>query len=332
MRRLVLALLLGGAAFPSGLLAQGGGLAVLVVDEHSQPIEGAVGEVSELTAVTDEEGMMYFPGLGPGRWQLHVRFIGYRPEVREVMVAGIEAVRVIVKLEPAPLYLAPVIVEATRPGVFGVVSTNRLEPIGNAEVQFIGRSGRTVRTDSAGRFMHPDARGPYMVRISARGFVERRFSLSVPDEGGREVLMTLDVAPEGYLGASNREHALFWDLTRRLAWTNPRQFLTSEDLARFGTGSICDAPQIATTVARMGRMDVDALIDGEFRVPNPCGLRSHQVQLIEWGPNACAPTAMGAMELLRDRNRLMPTASGQAGAVRRRIGQCPPYLSVWLAR
>lgn len=313
-------------------VAVGQGLEVRVLDERARPVEGASGQVGELRASSGADGLIRFPALLPGRYQLITRFIGYRPDIREVVVTEPGPTRATVTLDPTPMMLPPVVVEATRPGLYGIVSTTRLEPLPGAEIQLLGRSGRTIRADSAGHFMHPEAVGSYLVRISARGYEDRRLGVTIPEGGGQEVLIHLYDAAPGYQGASNREKMALFDLNFRLAWANPRQVLSRSDLERYGVRSICEVPQLTSTVTRMERMGAEALIDGDFSVPNPCSIRAHEVQVIEWGDNACASTAMGVAELFRGRNRAMPNASGRAGVVRSRAGRCPPYLSIWTAR
>lgn len=330
MRRMALALLLGSAAFPSGVHAQGGGLVVLVVDEQSRPIEGAVVRVSQLSAATNSEGMAHFPGLAPGRWEVVTRFVGYRPDIRDVVVLGREPIRVIVKLDPAPLHLAPVIVEATRPGVYGIVSSHRLLPIDLAEVHLLGIRTRRVLTDTAGRFSHPEARGNYLVRVSAPGYMDRRFSLTVPEGGGREVLATLDPAPLGYQGASNRERMLLNELGRRLAWANPRHILTAATLREHGMKSICEVPEVGSTYRDIERRGGILLMDGEEVVPNLCSIHAHEVEVVEWGSNYCSATSGGLVSVFDARCRRLPQASGQAGRVRARVLRGGPYLVVWL--
>lgn len=322
MRRLATALLLGWLLAPAGLLAQGGGLAVLVVDQNSRPIEGAQGQIGELRAFSGADGLIRFPALSPGRYQLITRFIGYRPDIREVVMTESGPIRLTVTLDPTPLHLPPVVVEATRPGIYGIISTNRLEPLPGAEVFLMGKRGRTVRADSAGHFMHPAATGPYLVRFSARGYEDLQLSVTVPEDGGRELLVHLSDARPGYRGADNRQKWNFRELSSRLARSHPRNVLTRADLDGHRFTSICNIPQVRTTVAQMERVGAETLIDGDFTVPNPCGIRAHQVQIIEWGPNVCATTPMGFMDLFGSR----------VGGVRSRAERCPPYLKVWTAK
>lgn len=305
---------------------------VRVEDAQGRPVPGADGQLGALGASTGLDGILTFSAVPPGTHALSIRAIGYRSESREVMITGPGPVRLTVTLERIPVLLPPVVVEATRPGVFGVVSTARLDPLERAEVHLLGRRGRTLRTDSLGRFAHPEAEGPYLVRVSARGYEDVRLSVAVPEEGGRELLVQLSEARPGYQGAGNRERWMLRELGFRLAWSNPLQVLTREELARYGLRSICEVPQLAPAIRLMESQGASAVIDGDFSVPNPCAIRAHQVQLVEWGMNSCASTAMGVAQLFRTSARRMGEASGRAGVVQRRTLRCPPYLLVWLSR
>jgi hypothetical protein len=328
MRRLATALLLGWAVAPAGLLAQGGGLAVqlavLVVDQDSRPIEGAQGIVNRLVATTGPDGMLYFAGLAPGQYQLTTRAVGYRVDVQQVAVTDQVTTRVIVKLLPMPLRLPPVIVSAVRPGLYGVVSNTRLEPLIGVEIRLLGRSGRTIRTDSAGRFSYPKARGAYLVRFSAKGHEERRFGVTVPDEGGQEMLVQLGDDPS-YEGASNQQRFAERAQQAVIAWSNRRNALTRTDLARYGSSSICDVPAIRAAMRRATRGPMD----------RACAVRANEVELVVWGANSCFipstdESTLAVAQSFRPRN-----ATGPGGVIRNSMGErppsrsCPPYFRVF---
>lgn len=332
MRSLAIAMLLAWAVAPAGLLAQGGGLAVLVVDQDSRPIEGAQGQVSELVATTGPDGMMYFRGLPPGLWQITTRYIGFLPDVRDVTVSGREPTRVLVKLVPAPLRLPPVVVDATRPGLFGIVSTTSLAPLANAEVRLLGRRARTIRTDSAGGFMHPEAEGEYLLRVTAEGYRERRFSLAVPEDGGREVLVQLDAAEPGYQASGNRELYFLSDLSYRLAWARPNSVLNRGAMAAYGMQSVCEVPEVGSVVNRQHLRGLVTLLDGQFVVGNLCGIRADAVEIVEWGRDVCAGSAGALADLFQGLCNPRREASGRLGSTRSRIRQGPAYLIIWLAR
>ncbi len=324
MRRLVAALLLGWTVAPAGLLAQGGGLAVLVVDQDSRPIEGAQGIVNRMVATTGADGMLYFPGLAPGQYQLATRSVGYRMDVRQVEVTGEVTTRVIVKMMRLPLRLPPVIVSAVRPGLYGVVSNTRLEPLAGVEVRLLGRGGRTIRTDSAGRFSHPGAMGAYLVRFSAKGHEERRFGVTVPDEGGQEMLVQLGDDPS-YEGPSNQQRYMERAQSYLIAWSNRRNALTRSDLAQYGTRSICDVPAIRTAMRQATRGPMD----------RACAVRANEVELVVWGANSCFipstdESTLAVAQSFRPRN-----ATGPDGVIRNSMGErppsrsCPPYFRVF---
>lgn len=304
---------------------------VQVQDEQGRPVPGADGQLGSVSASAGPDGLLTFAAVPPGPHLLTIRAIGFRPDQRELVIGAALTVRFTVTLVQMPVMLAPVVVQATRPGVYGIVSTTRLAPLVGAQVHLMGRRGRIVRTDSAGRFAHPEAFGPYMLRISAPGFEDLRLSVAVPEGEGREVLAQLNQARPGYRGASNRERWIQHELSFRLAWANPLEVLTRTELEQYGVRSICEVPQLAAAIRMMQAQRASAVIDGDFRVPDPCMIRAHQVMLVEWGANACSSTALGASELFRGANRRMPEATGQAGRARSRIGRCPPYLHLWLS-
>lgn len=331
MKRLV-AMLAAAACLLAPVSAAAQGLAVLVVDQDSRPIEGAQGQVSELVATTGADGMMYFRGLSPGLWQITTRYIGFLPDVRDVTVSGREPTRVLVKLVPAPLRLPPVVVEATRPGLYGIVSTTRLGPLVSAEVRLLGRGRRTILTDSAGGFMHPEAEGEYLLRVTAEGYRERRFSLNVPEGGGREVLVQLDAAEPGYQASGNRELFYLRDLSYRLAWARPNSVLNRGKLAEYGTRSVCEVPEVGSVLNRRHLRGLVTLLDGQSRVGNLCGIRADEAEIVEWGRDVCAGSASALADLFQSICNPRPQTSGQLGSARSRIRQGPAYLIVWLAR
>ncbi|MFN2317948.1 MAG: carboxypeptidase-like regulatory domain-containing protein [Gemmatimonadales bacterium] len=316
MNRLIALLATGSLLLPGLVAAQG--LAVLVVDEQSRPIEGAQGQVRGLVVTAGADGMMSFPGLAPGRHMLTTRFIGFSQDVREVVVSGPEPARVIVKLTRLPLRLPAVIVTADRPGLYGIVSNTRLEPLADAEVRLLGRRRRTIRTDSAGRFAAPAATGAYLLRVWARGYEQRQFGVTVPDQGGQELLIQLGEDPS-YEGPSNMER--FEELKRSylIAWSNRGDVLTRSDLAQYGTRSICDVPAIRTAMRRatIGPMD------------QRCAIRANEVEVVAWGSNSCfIPSVDASMP------RRLPTALGVPRPIRdargelERVRRCRPYISV----
>lgn len=273
-------------------VAAGQGLEVLVLDERARPIEAAEGQVGELRAVTGADGIMRFPSLPPGRFQLVTRAIGYRPDIREVLVTSPGPARLTVRMNPAPQVLPPVIVDATRPGLYGVVGDRHAQAIIGAEVELLGMRGRSVTTDSTGAFAFPLAAGVNLLRITRAGFEERRFSVTIPDGGGQELLVQLAEADGSSREIGRGERGALRDLRSRLAWGTRRSVMTSVDLERFGPVSVCDMP-ILNSITRDRRGSTLGVVDGWQVTWSVCDYRADEVELVEWGDNVCAdPTGV----------------------------------------
>ncbi|MFN2317951.1 MAG: carboxypeptidase regulatory-like domain-containing protein [Gemmatimonadales bacterium] len=319
-------LVAGWCLTPGVAAAQG--LVVLVLDEREQPIEAAEGQVGELRATTGADGMMRFPTLSPGRFQLAIRFIGYRPDIREVEVFAPGPTQLIVRLTPAPQVLPPVIVDATRPGLYGVVGDRRAQAIVGAQVELLGIRGRTMTTDSTGAFAFPLAAGVNLLRISRSGFEERRFSVTIPEGGGQELLVQLAEADGSSREIGPGERGALRDLRSRLAWGTRRSVMTSEDLEPFGTVSVCDMP-ILNSVTRDRRGSTLGVVDGWHVSFNICDYRADEVELVEWGANVCAdPTGV-----LSRMFRASCLGQRQSGGIQPRGGastrELPGYIIIW---
>lgn len=326
-RSALLAGLLATLALPAGAAAQQQ-VIVLVLDERSQPLEGAVGRIGEATAASPASGLMVFGGLMPGRYELTVRAIGYQSAVREVEVGAIAPARVIVKLDPAVVILPPVIVEGRRTGLYGIVTNDRLEPLEGARVELLGRRGRPVETDAAGEFDFPLAVGANLLRITHPGYRERRFSITIPEGGGQEVLVHLAGDDGRGRVSGDGELAALRDLRSRLAWGNRRDVMTRDDLARFGDLSICDMP-ILNTVARDQRGTTLGVVDGWEVTWNVCSFTADEVELVEWGGDVCQDPTGQLVRLFRASCRAMQETRGFGGSRRAAALELPGYLIVW---
>jgi hypothetical protein len=304
------------------------GLEVLVLDEQERPIEAAQGQVGELRAVTGADGMLRFPALPSGRYQLATRAIGYRLDMREVLVTSPGPARLTVRMNPAPQVLPPVIVEVVRPGLYGVVGDRRAQAIIGAEVELLGMRGRIMTTDSTGAFAFPLAAGVNLLRISRAGFEERRFSVTIPEGGGQEVLVQLAEADGRSRDIGPGERGALRDLRTRLAWGTRRSVMTSADLEQFGTVSVCDMP-ILNSVTRDRRGSTLGVVDGWHVTFNVCDYRADEVELVEWGANVCTdPTGV-----LRSMFRASCLGQRQSGGVQPRGGastrELPGYIIIW---
>lgn len=304
------------------------GLEVLVLDEQERPIEAALGQVGELRATTGADGVLRFPTLPPGRFQLATRAIGYRLDMREVLVTSPGPARIMVRLRPAPQLLPPVIVEAVRPGLYGVVGDSRAQAISGAEVELLGMRGRSMTTDSTGAFAFPLAAGVNLLRITRTGFEERRFSVTIPEGGGQEVLVQLVETDGNSREIGRGERGALRDLRSRLAWGTRHSVMTSADLEQFGTVSVCDMP-ILNSVTRDRRGSTLGVVDGWHVSFNVCDYQADEVELVEWGANVCAdPTG-----LLRAMFRASCLGQRQSSGIQPRGGastrELPGYIIIW---
>ncbi len=304
------------------------GLEVLVLDERERPIEAAQGQVGELRAISGADGMMRFPTLPAGRFQLATRYIGYRPDIREVEVFAPGPTRLIVHMVPAPQVLPPVIVDATRPGLYGVIGDRRAQAVVGAQVELLGIRGRILTTDSTGAFAFPLAAGVNLLRITRPGFQERRFSVTIPEGGGQELLVQLSEADGTTREPGPGERGALRDLRSRLAWGTRRSVMTSVDLEQFGSVSVCDMP-ILNSVTRDRRGSTLGVVDGWHVTWNVCDYQADEVELVEWGANVCAdPTGV-----LSQMFRASCLSQRQSGGIQPRGGtstrELPGFIIIW---
>lgn len=260
----------------------GQGVAVLVLDEHHQPVEGAEGRVADLLATSGRDGMLFLLGLPPGRHQLTVRHQGYQPDLRNVEVGEGPPLQVTVRLQPVRAGRPVVPMSSATPGFHGVVVGAELRRLPGVAVHLYGREGRTLRTDSTGTFLHPGARGTYLVVVAADGHRERRFSAVIPEGAGREVVVQLEPVDTSYHGTTNAEHALLRELGRRLARNRAGDWLGKSALAAYGFRSLCDIPEVAARGRRAAAGQLAGLADG-VRSVNVCAFRANEVELVELG-------------------------------------------------
>lgn len=264
-------------------LAVAQGVVVTVLNEHGQPVEGVAGQVGDLLATSGSDGLIFFLGLAPGRYQLTMRIPGYHPDLRNVEVTDGAPVRLTVRLNSASRAQRPVVSEGTRRGLRGLVTDARMRPVAAAEVHLLGRRGGVLRTDSLGGFHAVNAEGTYLVRVVAVGFRESRFSVTISDgTAGLEALVPLLAADASYTGTSNAEQLLLRQLGRRLAAVRPQSRLTREELAAYGFRSLCEIPQVAARMRRVGGAELSGWEDNE-RLINVCAMRANEAELVELG-------------------------------------------------
>jgi len=252
-----------------------------VRDLAGRPLEGAEVRAGDQSATTGSDGTFRLGGLSAGAYVLTTRRLGYRPSRVEVRLSAETPLLVEIRLSPAPpVQLAPVIVEARRTGLHGVVAGSALGPLAGVAVKVFGKRGSERRTDASGRFAFPEVHGgDFFVTVTHPGHRTRRFSISIDRERGREVSIRL-VPAERVRGMGNAERWDQYELERRLAWAFDRNVLTREELRRYGTTRLCDIPMLRA----LAGPDPAVIVDGWRRYPDACAWNADEVELVELSP------------------------------------------------
>lgn len=147
---------------------------------------------------------------------------------------------------------------ATRTGLFGTISDTALHALRDVRVSVAG-SGRSARTDSAGKFFMALRAGSYMLRVDRDSFAVQTFGVTVPKDSGREVAVWL--VPQ-----SKRNRAVYavesrrqFELDQRMVRAHPNgsRYYTRDQLLGLG---ITDMARLARQWAQ-GTIDALCLIN-----------------------------------------------------------------------
>lgn len=252
-------ILLGG---PTTLAAQEPLQSVtgMVRDTAGAPVGGAEVILGVRKTVTGPSGTFRVDSLKPGQYPITIRLVGFRPVHSRVIVVAAEPTEMEYFLVAAPFLLDPIVVESRRTGIYGAVGDTSYKAAVGARVQVAGLNGGEVLTDSMGRFAFPAAdRGAYMVRVTYPGYSERRFSVELKPGDGRELGVLLTRSAES---PSQIDAAAVKDLGHRLATGLARGIMTASQLARHGTGGLCDIPRIRSEIGRSSSGTVTVIVNG----------------------------------------------------------------------
>lgn len=331
---LALATLGGAAAAQSTAQPPTPSVRGVVRDTAGVPLEGAEVVVGDRHARTGAEGTFRVDGLPPGRYALVVRLVGYVPVRSRIGVVAGGPTELEYYLRPAPQLLPTSVVDAQRRGIFGVVGDTAYRQVVGARVQLMGPRTVEARSDSLGRFAFPDVDpGPYVVRVTQRGYAERRVIVELPRNEGRDLAVLL---PQSRTGVTVMDDVAALDLGRRMTTGLRSERLVGRDLERLAVGGCSLAPIIArlgtdpgTTIILNGR-----IVLGEMRVVDICTFGLDGLELIEFGPDVCAEVSHTIAELLhvsctgfRTRARPSIDSRGTRGVPGRRS-----YVVLWEKR
>jgi Carboxypeptidase regulatory-like domain len=332
--RALFALGLLGAAGSASLTAQRPLHTVrgVVRDTSERPLAGAevVHADGKRRATTGADGRFALDSIAQGTLSLMVRLVGYFPGRATVEVPQTPGDSLEILLYSRPQLLPTVVVESERPGIRGVVGDTGYHAIPGALVTLI-RSHQTAVTDSMGRFAFTDLKpGAYVLSVSHPWFRGRMISLLVSQRGGREYSIFLDRR-----GKSGRDwtdsralQVALADLDARLAWGIERNRMTSEELKRYGSAQLCDVPRLRVR----GHPTPMILVDGQDRMTEGaslCAWNADEVELVEFGDDACKDDSKTLAEILKLWCGGRRTASFGYSSPRQAQ---PGYVVIWLRR
>jgi len=230
----------------------------VVRDTSAFAIEGVEITIAsrQKRVISDSAGKFRLTDIRPGTYEVRARRIGYAPQIREVKVdaaGGVITFELLAHIRPLP----PVISAAARGGLSGTVGDTSYRAVEHAKVQLLGK-GRTVGTDSLGRFFFPVGAARYVVAIRQDGYEDKLVSVTVPEDSGRHMTVLM---PPCKRDLTVRQAWNVDDFGRRLMLrTNSTSWLfTREDLERLGFDWVIDAVNRGFSLA-----------GGKWAVSNEC--------------------------------------------------------------
>jgi hypothetical protein len=317
-------------------------LAGIVRDTFALPIDSVEISIPDLKrrVATDGSGKFRFDDIKPGKYDVRARKIGYAPQVRQVTVdrdGGVGTFELL-QFERA---LPPVIVNAARGGIGGLVGDTAYHAIRGATVRLAGE-GQAVETDSMGYFHFDVPAGQYYVTVKEDGFAAKVVSVRVPEDSGRRVSIFLEPRAE-----TAREHWNVDDMNERLVMrtqTNSTVY-SREDLIDMHVEWISEAVRGGYIRVVTGRpMDLDddcaAIVDGGPRTTLIKDLTIDDIATIEIYPPGM-PSAQRALMMDRppsslvgkkgvaDSRAVMPFANGERAAMQNGARSCA-LVYVWM--
>jgi carboxypeptidase family protein len=262
-----------------------GTIAGVATDSGGVPLDSVDLSIAALKrrVVSGSDGAFRFDKLAPGRYDVAARRIGYLPQVHRVVVGeGGGVVRFL--LVPAPRTLPPVVTAAVRGGLSGAVGDTAYNIIAGAEISVVATDHRTT-SDSAGAFFLPLHTGKYMVRVTRPGFEARLFSVTIPNDSGRRVLIWMMPTTRGAAAVeAYRLDALRDRLERRKATST---ILTREDISRLNKYDLGDLVRFGSSTP----IDESclAVIDGGPRTMPIWNVLAADIETVEIYPPGTLP-------------------------------------------
>lgn len=277
----------------------------IVRDTAGTPLGGADVLLAERKSTTSPSGTFRIDSLRPGQYAITIRLVGYHPVRSRVVLVAAEPTEMEYFMVAAPQLLALLVVESRRTGIYGAVGDTSYKAAVGARVQVAGPMGGEALTDSTGRFAFPDAdHGVYMVRVTYPGYSARRFLVELKRGEGRELGVLLTRAAQS---PSRGEEGALQDLGARLTGSLARERMTAKELERHGSEGLCDVPRIRSEAGSSSGATTTLILNGvtvfrEFDVSALCSWRADEVELVEFGTDACKDVTQTIAQIL-DTNR-----------------------------
>jgi hypothetical protein len=310
-------------------------------DTGAVPIEGVELSIVDLKrrVFAGVDGKFRFDDIKPGEYSVRARKVGYAPQIRTVNVDEDGGVSEFALL-PIPQPLEPVVVNAARGGLGGVIGDTSFKALKGALVRLLG-AGRMVETDSTGHFFFDVRPGRYFIGVKEAGFADKTLMVRVAKDSGKYVAIYLE--PRNGKINPRSVHNMD-DLASRMAsrMTTNSTLYSSEDLERMGVTWIGDAIQSAVTrtAAKAYHADDDcyAVLNGGPEIVNVRELTREDIVSMEVYTNggSIAPAIVGVQKSSYTRwPRKTGTAitgmsnAGEAGEANFYSGKVCPIIYVW---
>jgi hypothetical protein len=193
-----------------------GTLNLRVVDGEGGPLAEADVFVVQLNSSyrTDANGQLRIGSVPYGIYDVGIRKIGFLPAATKVTVGDVGEVAT-VALVSFRMRLTPMVTVASRIGLSGVVADTALRPLAKSRVRVRG-SGRSVTTDSAGRFFIPLRPGTYMVQVTRDTYAHEMVAVTIPKDSGREIAVWLRPMTADRKALQIVEEVRLFELDRRM--------------------------------------------------------------------------------------------------------------------
>ena len=195
-------------------------LTARIVDGTGRPVPDADVFVVQLdrTVRSGLNGVFRLSPVPAGRYTVGVRKLGHLP-TNATIFAAVDAVPADIELVVITTRIAPVVTTARRGGLSGVVSDTGLRPLARAQVKPAG-SGRSVRTDAAGRFFIDLRPGTYMVSVVRDSFARQTLAVTIPKDSGREIAVWLSPRDRVRRAEEIMQEVRIFDLDQRMIRTS----------------------------------------------------------------------------------------------------------------